>query len=93
MEHFFEAEKYISDLKSVDENLAQFYKFCLYKKQRKVSEAKQIVECSTCNFTEWWIEVGLMYWDLEEYGKSLEPFLKVCWCCQVLSKFHLYQFF
>lgn len=77
MEQFTLAENYISDLKSLDRNTALLCNLILLRKKGCLAEAETLIAESPCNFCQWWLEVGLVYWDLGDYTKSLEPFLKV----------------
>lgn len=96
MEQFTLAENYISDLKSLDRNTASLCNLLLIRKKGRLADAEKLIAESSCNFCEWWIEVGLVYWDLADYTKSLEPFLKVrhfdaLWFKLVLSEFYRRQ--
>lgn len=96
MEQFTLAEKYISDLKSLDRNTALLCNLILLRKKGGLADAEILIAESPCNFCQWWLEVGQVYWDLGDYTKSLEPFLKVrylnvLWSEWVLSEFYRRQ--
>ncbi|XP_050293501.1 tetratricopeptide repeat protein 37 isoform X2 [Anthonomus grandis grandis] len=77
--NYFEVESNISKLN--DPNLALVYKLRLYKCQKKYLEAEKIIaEANLSGFMDWWIEVGLVYWEMGQYKKSLEPYLKAAKC-------------
>lgn len=80
MGNFDEAEKNISKLKECSDtsNLPQLFTVKLLHKQHKLQEALQLLEtCSNCDASEWWIEMGDLFWDLQLFDKSLVPYLKV----------------
>ncbi|XP_066249141.1 superkiller complex protein 3 isoform X2 [Euwallacea similis] len=78
--NFVEAETYISELKSKNKNLAFLYQLQLYRKQGKFADAQKVIEESSYDSCWWWLEVGQVYWDNQEYSKALEPFLKAAKC-------------
>ncbi|XP_066150901.1 tetratricopeptide repeat protein 37 isoform X2 [Euwallacea fornicatus] len=80
LNNFIEAETYISELESKNKNIALLYKLKLYRKQGKVADAQKLIEESSYDSLWWWLEVGEVYWDSQEYSKALEPFLKAAKC-------------
>ncbi|XP_030763307.1 tetratricopeptide repeat protein 37 [Sitophilus oryzae] len=74
LERYSEASLYISEFK--DEEKYNLLKIKLLVKQEKYPEALKLFEKLNFNSAEWWMELGKLYWKLEEYQKSLEPFLK-----------------
>lgn len=49
----------------------------LLKQQHKLKEALVFLTEHPLENSESWLEIGLLYWDLELYDKSLTPFIKV----------------
>lgn len=77
LQKFVEANKLITELKSSKEATSRLLLAQLLHKQEKYQEALNLLENDPVNESDWWIEVGLLYWKIEEYNKCLVPFLKV----------------
>ncbi|KAF5308184.1 hypothetical protein FQR65_LT06364 [Abscondita terminalis] len=43
---------------------------------KNLNEALTVLESNVSETSEWWCELGSLYWDLEEFEKCLVPFLK-----------------
>ncbi|KAH1001196.1 hypothetical protein HUJ04_013439 [Dendroctonus ponderosae] len=80
LQEFSLAEKHISALESLKPEAAHAFKIRLYRKQGKYTAAQQLIEEFTCNSTDWWIEVGLLHWEMGQFSKCLDPFLKAAKC-------------
>uniref|UniRef100_A0A6P7G2Q1 Tetratricopeptide repeat protein 37 n=1 Tax=Diabrotica virgifera virgifera TaxID=50390 RepID=A0A6P7G2Q1_DIAVI len=74
------AQQLLDNLESQNELNARFLKAKLCKAQMKFDEALSILESDTPDITEWFMEIGLIYWTLKDYKKSLIPFLKASKC-------------
>lgn len=78
LRHFSEADRYITILTETDEPAASVFQLSLCRIQRDHVKAEEVIKEYTSNESaEWWLEVGLFYWDMDATDKSLEPFLKV----------------
>ncbi|KAG5897490.1 hypothetical protein JTB14_031114 [Gonioctena quinquepunctata] len=66
----------ITELKVTDEQLSRLLLAKLYHKEKQYKQALTLLEEATLDSPEWWLEIGLLHWSLEEYSKCLTPFLK-----------------
>lgn len=50
----------------------------LLHKEGNLQQAIEVLQSeSNVDIAEWWYELGVLYWKLKKYDKSLLPFLKV----------------
>ncbi|KAJ8978706.1 hypothetical protein NQ317_015954 [Molorchus minor] len=77
LESFAEAKLLLSDLKCVQEPLYKLLLAKLLNKQKKYKEALALLEDDPVDISEWWLEIGLSHWSVQEYKECLVPFLKV----------------
>ncbi|KAK5647507.1 hypothetical protein RI129_002399 [Pyrocoelia pectoralis] len=80
LENFTQAHSYLSKMKDVSNEDAtlSLLNAQLLHKQSHLREALELLEAQGGNddTSEWWYEIGTLYWDMELYQKSLIPFLK-----------------
>jgi tetratricopeptide (TPR) repeat protein len=85
LKNYSKAKLLLGDLEKSTENQAmcKLLTAQLLHKQEKYVEALELLQVEDSLLSEWWIEMGTLYWDAGQYGKSLMPFLKVsidfCW--------------
>jgi tetratricopeptide (TPR) repeat protein len=85
LKNYWKAKLLLGDLEKSTENQAMCHLLTaqLLHKQEKYVEALELLQVEDSLLSEWWIEMGTLYWDAGQYGKSLMPFLKVsidfCW--------------
>ncbi|XP_056637029.1 tetratricopeptide repeat protein 37 [Diorhabda sublineata] len=75
-----EAESQIAFLKTKNDLKASYLEAKLLKKQQRYEAALQILENNTPDNSDWWMEIGKIYWSIGSYKKSLVPFLKAAKC-------------
>lgn len=76
LKHFTEARLLISKLNK-DDKMKILLTAQIFHKEEKYTEALEILEKEVYDNSEWWLEIGLIYWDCGLYEKCLMPFLKV----------------
>ncbi|KAJ3638165.1 hypothetical protein MTP99_001570 [Tenebrio molitor] len=78
LKNYSKAKLLLGDLEKSTENQAmcKLLTAQLLHKQEKYVEALELLQVEDSLLSEWWIEMGTLYWDAGQYGKSLMPFLK-----------------
>lgn len=73
-----ESKKWLSKLEITDNKIEYvLLKSHLFKVQRRNKDALSVLLENSMDSSELWLEIGLLYWELEQYDKALMPFLKV----------------
>ncbi|KAI4467992.1 superkiller 3 protein-related [Holotrichia oblita] len=77
LKKFDESHKLLLLLEAMDEKAEYvLLKAHLLKQQDKLKEALLFLTENPLENSESWLEIGLLYWDLELFDKSLTPFIK-----------------
>ncbi|VEN48112.1 unnamed protein product [Callosobruchus maculatus] len=63
-----------------DNSLTQFLEAKILIQEEKFRDALLLLETNTPDDSEWWNEIGQVYWKIGEYKKCLVPFLKAAKC-------------
>ncbi|CAH1994676.1 unnamed protein product [Acanthoscelides obtectus] len=75
---FAEAKSQIQTL--TDDSLIQFLKAKMYIQEKRYNDALSLLEKNTPEDSDWWNEIGQIYWKMGEHKNSLVPFLKAAKC-------------
>ncbi|XP_076257912.1 tetratricopeptide repeat protein 37 isoform X2 [Rhynchophorus ferrugineus] len=78
LENYLEADKLIFDISNQEQ--ACILKVKMYKKKEMYTTAIDFMKKYSFNSAEWWMELGTLYWNVNEYERSRDPFLKAAKC-------------
>lgn len=79
MEKFDDANNLIKQMETINPTLYKFYTSRLLQKEKKFKEALQVLESENVNEAYWWMEIGLIQWNLDK-KQSLAPLIKAAKC-------------
>lgn len=76
---FSKAREMLSKLKELNapEHEVVLLNICMLIKKKMLNEAAQLAEKNNLENFDYYIATGKLYWDLEQFDKSLAAFLKV----------------
>nr|CAI5830097.1 unnamed protein product [Callosobruchus analis] len=73
-----EAQSLLQTLKDV--SLRQFLEAKIFMQEQRFNDALRMLVKNNPEDSEWWNEIGQVYWKIGEYEKCLVPFLKAAKC-------------
>ncbi|KAK4885213.1 hypothetical protein RN001_001484 [Aquatica leii] len=100
LDKYTEANQYLYKLEALgtDPYLFILLRAQLLHRQKQLNEALELLEKNINESSEWWLEIGTLYWGLQKFEKSLVPFLKgakldpYCYLCFLYLGDYYYKF-
>lgn len=77
LRRFDEARRLIKELDTEDNSISVMLLAKCYCKEGDLKHGLNLLLENYQDSSKWWNEIGIIYWDLGEYKKSFNYFLKV----------------